>query len=111
MHKCSVIYKGVCSCGSEYIGETERYVRYAEHDNISGISEPSKHLKIGNKRDRGRPKNNAIVHKFEWTSLCRAPKDFRKRKILVGLLIAKCKPDLNNQVKCHRMILYKEGIT
>ena len=112
-HKCSVIYKGVCSCGSQYIGETARceHVRFEEHNNPKGISEPSKHLKAENTKKRGRPRKDALVHKFEWSSLCRAPTDYKKRKIMEGLVIAKSKPNLNQQVNCHKMILFKEGIT
>ena len=45
-YKSCVIYKGDCSCGSRYIGETKRNaeVRWNEHNNPTKSSEPSKHL-------------------------------------------------------------------
>ena len=45
-YKSCVIYKGDCSCGSCYIGETKRNaeVRWSEHNNPTNSSEPSKRL-------------------------------------------------------------------
>ena len=45
-YKSCVIYKGDCSCGSHYIGETKHHeeVRWKEHNNPTKSSEPSKHL-------------------------------------------------------------------
>ena len=111
-HKCSVIYKGVCSCGAEYIGETARceHVRFAEHDNIKGISEPAKHL-AANVNKRGRAQERDIEHRFTWTTICRAPLQSLKRRILEGLYVAKWKPNLNEQAKCHKLLLFTNGIT
>ena len=41
-----VIYKGKCSCGLSYIGETKRNskIRWKEHEHPAGKSEPAKHL-------------------------------------------------------------------
>ena len=46
-YKPCVIYKGDCSCGSRYIGETKRNaeVRWNEHNNPTKSSEPSTHLR------------------------------------------------------------------
>ena len=46
-YKSCVIYKGDCSCGSRYIGETKRNakVRWKEHNNPTKSSEPSNHLR------------------------------------------------------------------
>ena len=46
-YKSCVIYKGDCSCGSRYIGETKRNaeVRWNEHNNPTKSSEPSRHLR------------------------------------------------------------------
>ena len=45
-YKSCVIYKGDCSRGSCYIGETKRNaeVRWSEHNNPTKSSEPSKRL-------------------------------------------------------------------
>ena len=45
-YKSCVIYKGDCSCGSRFIGETRgnAEVRWNEHNNPTKSSEPSKHL-------------------------------------------------------------------
>ena len=45
-YKSCVIYKGDCSCGSRYIGETKRNaeVRWNEHNNPTKSSKPSKYL-------------------------------------------------------------------
>ena len=58
-YKSCVIYKGDCSCGSRYIGETKRNaeVRWNEHNNPTKSSEPSKHLR------------NNINHYFTWAVL------------------------------------------
>ena len=43
LHPACKIYKGICSCGLTYVGETKRNVevRYSEHNHPSGKSEPS----------------------------------------------------------------------
>ena len=110
-HKCSVIYKGACSCGAEYIGETARceHVRYEEHNNTSGASEPAKH--VAKHEGKSGPDGETIKHEFTWTTLCRAPIQAHKRRILEGLYIAKSKPVLNEQAKCHKLLLFTNGIT
>ena len=110
-HKCSVVYKGICSCGAIYIGETKRCqdVRFEEHDSPTGTSEPSKHLRIEN----GKTNENvqSPIHEFEWSTLTRASPFLKKRKILEGLIIAKWKPTLNEQVIHHKLLLFRNGIT
>ena len=46
LHLACMIYKGICSCESTYVGESKRNVevRYSENNHPSGKSEPSKHL-------------------------------------------------------------------
>ena len=47
LHQACKIYKGVCSCSENYIGETIRYaeVRWDEHNNPLKKSNPLKHIK------------------------------------------------------------------
>ena len=47
-HLSCVTYKGNCSCGSNYIGETIRNsrARFTAHGELNGKSEPLKHLSI-----------------------------------------------------------------
>ena len=47
LHPAFKIYKGICSCGQTYVGETKRNVetRWSEHDKPTKDSNPSKHLK------------------------------------------------------------------
>ena len=58
-----MIYKGACSCGETYIGETIRNtsIRWEEHNDPTKKSEPSKHLK------------NNFYHEINWAILCKAP--------------------------------------
>ena len=46
LHLSCKIYKGICSCGETYIGETIRNVeeRWSEHNFADNKSEPAKHL-------------------------------------------------------------------
>ena len=55
---------GKCSCGAEYIRETERNVekRYSEHNNPTEKTEPATHL------------SKNIGHLFAWEILMSAPK-------------------------------------
>ena len=68
--KCNLIYKGVCPCGSRYIGETKlnAEVRWREHNNPTKSSEPSKHLRRNTN------------HCFTWTVVSNAPKNAKTSK-------------------------------
>jgi len=101
LHPHCIIYKGTCSCGEIYIGETERcnHLRFDEHENIKKTSEPSKHLKDNRN------------HSFTWEILSNAPSHLGKRKILEALFVAKFKPGLNEQVKSKKLVLFSNGIT
>ena len=100
-NKSSVIYKGDCSCGSCYIGETKHNaeVRWNEHNNPTKSSEPSKHLRSN------------INHYFTWAVISNAPKNAKTRKNLEASYIALLKPDLNNQKNFERLVLFQNGVT
>ena len=99
-HVSNVIYHGECSCGEEYIGETDRNVkiRWKEHTKPTHNSNPSKHL------------NENIMHEFKWKVIKIAPRNTIKRKILEAFFISRYKPKLNNQVEMRQLILFKNGI-
>ena len=83
-HISCIIYKGTCSCGDSYIGETDRNatIRWSEHDKPSDQSEPAKHIKCN------------TTHTFTWEIICRAPMTLFKRRILY---IIKHNPVINDQ--------------
>ena len=100
-HKSCIIYEGICSCGDNYIGETKRIAqfRFDEHNTPGKKSEPSKHL-LENSN-----------HVFDWSIITSASRSVFKRKILEAFYIAKFKPSLNDQLECHKLLLFRHGIT
>ena len=100
-YKSCVIYKGDCSCGSHYTGETKRNaeVRWNEHDNPTKSSEPSKHLRSN------------INHCFAWPVILNAPKNAKTRKNLEASYIALCIPDLNEQKVFEILVLFRNDVT
>ena len=72
-----MICRGKCSCGEEYIEETERNVekRWSEHNNLTEKTEPARHL------------SNNSGHLFPWEILIPTPKDKRTRKNLEVIFI------------------------
>ena len=100
-HPANVIYKGVCTCGETYVGETERNAktRWNEHDDIRKDSEPAKHLL------------HNIGHSFHWSIIFKAPSNYKERKNLEASFIAVMRPTLNEQVKSRTLILFRNGIT
>ena len=100
-YKSCVIYKGDCSCGSRYIGETKRNaeVRWNEHNNPTKSSEPSKQLRSN------------INHYFTRAVISNAPKNAKTRKNLGASYIAFWKPDLNKQKDFERLVLFRNGVT
>ena len=95
------IYEGTCSCGSSYIGETKRNteVRWNEHNDHRGKSEPAKHL------------YNNPSHKFSWRVILSASKNARVRRNLEASVVALKMPDLNNQVDSKKLTLFRYGVT
>ena len=94
-HRSCVIYKRKCSCKLRYIGETKgnSEVRWKEHEDPGGKSEPAKHL-IEN-----------ASHKFTWKVVSIAPSHFHRRKILEAFFIALRKPALNDLLEHHLNLL------
>ena len=101
LHPTCMIYKGICSCESTYVGETKWNVevRYLEHNHPSGRSEPSKHL------------HKNIYHVFNWSVICSAPKRDTTRKDLEAFYIALMRPNLNKQCDSNVLTLFRNGIT
>ena len=77
-HPSCVIYRGKCSCGEEYSGETERNVKkcWSQHNNPTEKTEPTRHLSYD------------IGHLFAWEILMPAPKDKETHKNLEAFFIA-----------------------
>ena len=100
-HSC-VIYRGMCSCGAGYIGETIRISEIRWNEHINGKDKNSdcvKHL------------NNPFDHEFRWFVLSRASKICLKRKILETYYIKTCQPSLNNQINSDVLNLFRNGVT
>ena len=100
-HPSCKIYEGSCSCGSSYIGETKRNVevRWKEHDDPRGKSEPAKHL------------YESPTHSFSWRVLMSAPQNTRIRKNLEASFVALHRPKLNNQMETKKLTLFRYGVT
>ena len=100
-HPACKIYEGVCSCGSTYIGETKRNVelRWSEHNNPKGKSEPAYHL------------SKNPTHSFSWNVIMNAPQNARIRKNLEASIVAVKRPDLNNQLDSKKLTLFRYGVT
>jgi len=83
-HPSHVIYKGKCTCGQTYVGETARNleVRVNEHSDVNKQSEPAKHIK------------KHPNHKFSWEVLITAHswlKKENKRNVLHRTLPSRTK--------------------
>ena len=100
-YKSCVIYKGDCSCGSRYIGETKgnTEVRWNEHNNPTKCSEPSKLLQSNSN------------HYFAWAVISNTPKNVKNWKNLEVSDIALWKTDHNEQKGFERLVLFGNGVT
>ena len=96
-----VVYKGICSCGVDYIGETEINTknRWLQHKTPNHNSNPARHIK------------NHKTHEFNWKIVCHSYRNPRKRKIQEALHIVKEKPKLNEQLEHKTLVLFRNGIT
>ena len=100
-HLHCVIYKGVCSCGADYIAETicNVKIRWNEYESGTGKnSECFKHLQ------------EHLSHGFQWWLLSIAPTNTFKR-ILEGYFIKIMVPSLNSQMNNDVLTLFRNGIT
>ena len=95
------IYKGICSCGETYIGETIRKVeeRWSKHNSADDKSEPAKHLADNEE------------HSFLWSILLAAPKYVRTRKNLEAFSVAKFKPSPKRREDSNMLTLFRNGVT
>ena len=100
-HLNCVIYKGICSCGQTYVGETIRNckIRYNEDNDTNKNSEPAKHLATN------------FEHEFSWFILARAPVNTLKRRILEAYFIKLIAPSLNEQLDNDVLMLFRNGVT
>ena len=86
---------------SHLIGQTVRNasIRWSEHNNINGNSEPAKHIAAN------------TTHAFSWKVISVAPKNAHKRKLLEAMIIRLHNPSLNEQVEIKSLILFGNGVT
>ena len=100
-HYSCVIYRGICSCGADYMGETVRIaqLQWNEHENNADKnSECAKHLNENNN------------HEFKLSIVSLAPKILIKRKIVEVYFIKKLNPILNYQLNNDILTLFRNGI-
>ena len=88
-HLSCVIYKGVCSCGADYIRGTIRNVKIRLNEHESGIDKNSECFKHP---------QEYLSHDFLWSVLSIAPRNTSKRKILEAYFIKIMEPSLNSQM-------------
>ena len=101
MHPACKIYKGVCSSGKSYIGDTVRNVevRWGELNNSTKLSNSSKHIE------------DNVDHTFHWLVLARSPTNTFKLKVLEAYYIVLEKPPLNDQIDPDRLNLFRNAVT
>ena len=86
LHQACKIYKGICSCGENYIGEAVRNVevRWGEHNNPRKVSIPLKHIKYN------------VVQLFHWSVIAKAPTNTFQQKMSETYYIVLEKPIVND---------------
>ena len=100
LHPSCKIYKGLCSWGETYIGETIRNVEERCRNII---------LLIINQNQLNILLIN--INMFLRSILFTAPKDRRTRKNFKTFFIAKLKPSLNRQDDSNMLTLFRNGVT
>ena len=128
--KSCVIYEGQCSCNLRYIRETKRNseVRWKEHKDPGGRSEPAKHLTenaslkftwkilwvvlldIHRRKILEKHLTENASLKFTWKILWVVLLDIHRRKILEKFFIALRKPTLNDQAEQHSLSFFRHGV-
>ena len=101
-HLSCVIYKGVCSCGADYIGEKICNVKIRWNEHESGIdknSECFKHLQ------------EHLSHGFHRSVLSIAPRNTFKRRILEAYFIKIMVSSLNSQMNNNVLTPFRNGVT
>ena len=70
LYPSCVVYRGTCSCGDNYIGETELNTenRWLQHKKPNHNSNPARHIK------------QHRSHQFAWKVICHSYKNSRKRQ-------------------------------
>ena len=98
-HLHCVIYKGICSCGEIYVGETTRNcnIRLDGHNDVNKNSEPAMYLARN------------IEHEFSWYVLTKAPENTLKRRILEADFTKLIVPSLNEQLDYDGLMLFRNG--
>ena len=86
-HLSCVIYKGVYSCGADYIGETICNVKIRWNEHGSGIDKNSECFKYLQEH---------LSHGFQWLVLSIAPRNTFKQKILETHFVNIIVPSLNS---------------
>ena len=94
-HYSCIIYRGICSCGADYIGETVRNARLPWNEHENGTDENSKCAKHLNENDN---------HELKWSILSLAP-------ILEAYFIKTLKLILNSQLNNDILTLFRNGVT
>ena len=103
-YKSCVIYKGGCSCGLPYIGET-KIISKLDGTNIITQLQVQNHWN----NFKGR---HFLANTFLWAVISNAPKNAKTRKNLKeSSYIALWKNDINEQKDFERLVLFRNCVT
>ena len=74
-------------------------MRWSEHNNINGKSEPAKHIAAN------------TTHDFSQKVISVAPKNALKGKLLEAMIIRLHNPSLSEQLETKSLILFRNGVS